>query len=192
MSIKLFAQCVLFSITGIVSATTAFAIPTYMYDGGGTVVTGVNEIDIGGTLWDVAFIDDSVLDYLAATGLSGPQFTGPEALDMTSALALALNNDLPDMSASDFNGCTTTTTDSCFITTLYAITDPNSFGIRTTVDGSHTYPTGAIEITLNDFNNPNLTLTYWTEHVSGAPEPTLLALLSAGLLGFTGWARRRL
>jgi len=191
MAIKQFAQRVLFSIV-LISSSAAIAVPSYVYDG--SVVTGISGIEIGASVWDVAFIDDSVDDYLVATGLSGPQFDIFQAQNMSFELSLVLQNDLPDLLTSDFNGCTTTTTNDCYIITLFSIdsTNGNSSGRYIRVqDTNNDYPVGSSEITDNAFDDPNRTLTFWKERATGVPEPSVLALISAGLFGVFGLARLR-
>ena len=123
-------QNVLWSAIGLAVASLtmaavpqpAHALPTLVVDGGG-ILTGVNDVDIGGTLYDVEFLDGTCAGIFGSCDAASFAFqTLADALAASSALESQVfgSGDIYDTTSEKTAGCISPV--GCFIATPYAAT----------------------------------------------------------------------
>lgn len=152
-------------------------------------LTGANNIDVNGVLYDVTFVDGS-FDEVFGTTLMFDANNDGEALSFSNALLSSVLIGIYDTDPELTLGCTQT--DACSIFTSYS--NSNGFVIsRQTVnlaDGGVDYVSTSSVNENSDFNNfPGAVIADWS--ISTVPIPAAAWLFGSGLLGLVGVARRK-
>ncbi len=175
--------------------STTLALPTLVIDGGGKLA-GATEIEIGGSLYDVEFVDGTCA---AVFGACDPaSFMFPNLVDALAASA-ALGSqvfgagDVFDEQTEKTSGCTNTI--ACFIATPYGVTTPavSLAYFSNSVAGDDTGDTGFL--TSTDFAAANnYVWARWAASdpvVRDVPEPGPLGLVALGLVAAGAHRHRR-
>jgi len=177
----------------LLAGTPAIAAPTLVVNGG--ILEGATGVDVGGTLYDVTFMDGSCADVFDGCDESA-DFPFPNTVTTQSAWAALL----PTIQSSPFVnlpnnilGCGPGET-VCRIRTPTAVIlgPPAAFfhaSITLRSGSAPTTETGSTLITV-DFGSQG-TLGKWTVSPEPVPEPTTMMLLSTGLLGLVGYRWRQ-
>jgi hypothetical protein len=166
------------------------------------VLTGAQNVDVDGSLFDVTFLDgtcfdlfsgcDSTSDFAFATTVDGLAAAG--AL-LTQVLVDPPDASLPfDSSPSLTAGCSSVST--CFVLIPYLTFSPSQFRVRIVINSI----SGAADTSTNDifdvsFDTDNVdsgdTYTFASFSPSAIPEPGTLLLLASGVAGLAVAGRRR-
>ncbi|OUR77841.1 hypothetical protein A9Q83_10030 [Alphaproteobacteria bacterium 46_93_T64] len=166
----------------------------------GGILYGASGVDVGGTLYDVEFLDgtcialfdgcDDVTDFTFQTGAAA-NLASQALLDQ-----VFINSSLGDFDASPekTNGISNTHLGTIF--TVYSYTAPNIIDmiITSNYKGTNSDSYRTFLSYLNHYDQTNLaiqTFARWT--VTAVPLPAAFPLYGAGLavMGFIGWRRKR-
>lgn len=169
-----------------------------LVDGSGQL-TGANGVDVGGTLYDVRFVDGTCISLYSDCD-SAEDFTLDFAGAGLASQAL-LDQVFVDGSEGNFDsdpgltsGCTFV--DSCGVITPYAPLFPDNVFVYITVnDGGLDITDGVVQAVLPfDFDTSDhhaFVWAVWTPANQSVPEPSAFACLGVGLLALAVARRRR-
>lgn len=178
------AACLALSSTGQAAVTLQLS---------GSTLIGALGVDVGGVLYDVNFGDGSCVSLFSGCDALG-DFPFPDAASTSAAMAALGAQVFLDVAQGAFDsdpsltqGCTgTTSPDSCFVWTPFALPTPNDVSTARFVNGSivDSTNTSSSSRTYNTGSLVNGTYAVWTLASTGnaVPAPSTLALLGAAAL----------
>jgi|LGVE01.1.fsa_nt_gb hypothetical protein len=163
---------------------TAIGVPMYEYNISGDI-TGVSGLEVNGTVWDMTLHDGTFQDLYDAGG-STAIYAQPFAREASNQLTLFTSGHIDVLER--FIGCSQPTS-FCYIATAYAYD-----GALVTMWADLVYPDTATDVlrtvqTNDTFDLSGLTWATWSA-AGAVPEPSILVLMSSGLIAF-GVVRRK-
>ena len=153
----------------------------------GTTLTGVTGLDVGGALFDAAFIDGSCSGVFPGCGQSAAIFDFTTQADGTAA-ATALLAAIGTVAPETILGCTSTS--SCHVQIPYA----EGAAVVIYAFINNTAGTDSVVPSTFDFastNNPNSVWANFSPAATPVPEPATLVLLTLGAAGIGARRWRR-
>jgi hypothetical protein len=162
------------------------------------ILRGATGVDVGGTLYDVVFVDTTCIDAFSGCD-SNTDFTFGTVSAADTASQALLDQVFRDVSSGNFDtdpsltfGCTFLL--GCTVWTPYEFTGFSFIAsIATNGSGFDGLGSGAA---ITDYDFPNQTsdvLARWTPAAAAVPEPTTVSLLALGLagMGVRRWRQRK-
>jgi hypothetical protein len=167
------------------------AQPVTLQINGGGILTGATGVNVGGTLYDVQFLDGSCVSLFDGCDNATDDFAFTTQADALVAAQALFDHVLTDTPLGQFdsdvdltNGCTNSGLGFCGVFTSYAISN-NAFALIDVENFFVDEADGIIEFTsdpnMDTIPNPAFTFAVWS--LASVPEPDTLALLGLGLLG---------
>ena len=180
---------------GLMGGPMAAQAVTLQINGDG-ILTGAADVNVGGVLYDVQFLDGSCISLFAGCDNASDDFAFTNETDAVIAAQALLDQVFTDTTLGQFdsvvdltNGCTNSGLGACGVDIPYAL---GNIGVDVVdvVAVENFFVESADRVGLfpssPDFDTtPNPAFTYAVWSLASVPEPGTLALLSLGLLGLT-------
>lgn len=194
-SIKLFSRLTLISLALLGLSLSSASAATLNIDGGGNLL-GASGVDVGGTIYDVEFLDGSCVDnFNGCDAVSDFDFTTEADALLASAALMVIILDTVD---GDFDSVPTLTNgcsfDSwCYIVTPYELVGVNMEGAFflnfSSANGGTDESGSPLRVEISNGNSSNVVYADWS--VSQVPVPAALWLFGTALIGLVGFGKRR-
>lgn len=192
-SIKASSRFTLICLVLLGLSLSSASAATLNIDGGGNLL-GASGVDVGGTIYDVEFLDGSCVDIFdGCAAVSDFDFTTEADAMLASAALMAVILDTVD---GDFdsqpdltNGCTHPF--HCNILTPYAFASGLALTagfLNSILESGDSAP---ILLTLNNNNANEVNVSFASWNVSPVPVPAAVWLFGTALVGFIGFSKRK-